>query len=86
MININCGLYQFNKLPFGVNVAPAIFQLIDTLLGELDFAGTYLDGILISSKAMDEHVRHLPKVLGHLKKNVGLKLVKTCELFIKYLL
>lgn len=85
MINIHCGLYQFNKLPFGVKAAPAIFQLIDTLLGELDFSGTYLNGILISSKTMDEHAQHLLKVLEHVKE-YGFKVSENmCELFIKYL-
>lgn len=65
MINIHCGLYQVNKLPFAVKVTPEIFQLIDTLLGELDFVVAYLDGILISSKTMDEHVQHLLNVLEH---------------------
>ena len=36
---------------FGVKVAPAIFQqVMDTMLGGLDFAITYLDDIIIASK------------------------------------
>ena len=45
-INTHRGLYKFNRLAFGVKVAPAIFQqAMDAMLGDLDFATAYLDDI-----------------------------------------
>lgn len=38
-INTHKGLFRFNKLPFGVKVAPAIYEtIIDTMLAGLDFS------------------------------------------------
>ena len=49
-INSHRGLYKFDRLVFGIKVAPAIFQqVMDTMLGGLDFTFAYLDDIVISS-------------------------------------
>ena len=56
-INTHRGLYKFNRLAFGIKVAPAIFlQVMDTMLGGFDFTFTYLDDILISSKTKELHI------------------------------
>ena len=45
------GLYKFDRLVFGIKVAPAIFQqVMDTMLGGFDFTFAYLDDIVIWSK------------------------------------
>ena len=50
-INTQRGLYKFDRLVFGIKVAPAIFQqVIYTILGGFDFTFAYLDDIVISSK------------------------------------
>ena len=47
-INTHKGLYKFDRLPFGVKVAPNIFQqIMDAMLTGLDFSVAYLDNILI---------------------------------------
>ena len=58
-INTHCGLYKFERLPFGVKVVPAIFpQVMDTMLSGPDFAVGYLDDLLIKNKNIIEHKEH----------------------------
>ncbi|GBG78614.1 hypothetical protein CBR_g27840 [Chara braunii] len=64
------GLYEFIVMPFGLTNAPATFQcLMDKVLcHHLNrFVVVYLDDILIFSKSMEEHVKHLEEVLQVLK-------------------
>ena len=66
-INTQRGLYKFNRLSFGVKVVPAIFQqAMDTILGDLDFTTAYLDDILITSKSVTEHRKHIMCVFDKL--------------------
>ncbi|GBG89206.1 hypothetical protein CBR_g48914 [Chara braunii] len=65
------GLYEFIVMPFGLTNAPATFQcLMDKVLRhQLNrFVVVYLDDILIFSKTMEEHLKHLEKVLQVLKE------------------
>lgn len=65
------GLFEFNRLPFGVCGGPATFQrLMDRVLGSLKWTAclVYLDDILISSKAFSEHTTRLQRVLDALGK------------------
>lgn len=44
-------MYAFNRITYGVKVAPGILQqIMDTMLSGLDFACVYLDDILIKSE------------------------------------
>ncbi|KAK7912657.1 hypothetical protein WMY93_012868 [Mugilogobius chulae] len=63
------GLFQFTVLPFGLHGAPATFQrLMDQVLRDSsDFAGAYLDDIVIYSSSWKEHMDHLRTVLNHLQ-------------------
>ena len=74
------GLYEFQVMPFGLTNAPAVFQrLVQEVLEGLnpkegpDFVTTYLDDILIFSKTLQEHDRHLRLVMDRLVE-AGLKL------------
>ena len=62
-IDTHRGLFRYNRLPFGVSSAPAIFQrTMDSLLQWLQHVTTYLDDILITGKDNQEHLQNLEKV------------------------
>ena len=88
-INTLRGLYKFNRLAFGVKVAPAIFQqIMDAMLGDFDFATAYLDNILITNKSVTEHRKHIMYVLDKLQKCGFIVKEAKCDFFlteIKYL-
>ena len=66
-IKTHRGLYKFERLVFGIKVAPAIFQqVMDTMLGSFDFTFAYLDDIVISSKTKEQHREHLNKVFAQI--------------------
>lgn len=79
------GLFHFNVMPFGLANAPGIFQeLMSVVLqGQEDFALAYLDDILIFSNTVEDHIKHIDRVLSSLRKhNLKLKPAK-CEFFKK---
>ena len=60
------GLYQFRRMPFGLNTSPKTFcRLIDMLFGpEYEpYVFGYLDGIIIVSESFLEHLKWVEKVL-----------------------
>ena len=83
-INTHRGLYKFERLAFGVKVAPAIFQqVMDTMLGGLDFTIAYLDDILIKSQSKEEHRLHVNQVFKRIQ-DYGFKIKESkCEFFWK---
>ena len=88
-INTHRGLFKFERLPFGIKVAPAIFQEVkDTMLDGLDFAIAYLDDIIIISKSKEQHREHVRRVFSRIQE-FGFKVKEEkCEFFleeIKYL-
>jgi hypothetical protein len=88
-INTHKGLYKFKRLPFGVKVAPAIFQqTMDMMLNGLDFAVAYLDDVLISSASKDRHKAYVKQVFKRIQ-DYGFKVKdEKCTFFmdkIKYL-
>ena len=86
------GLNEFNCMPFGLCNAPSTtFQRkMNTLFKDVlyEFVLVYLDDIIVFSKTMDEHIRHLRIVFDLLtQENLKLKISK-CDFFktkIKYL-
>ena len=78
------GLFQFKRLPFGLQNGPSIFQRV--MQGILApylwiFCLVYIDDIVIYSKSYEEHLSHLDQVLAAIEK-AGITLSpKKCHLF-----
>ena len=73
------GLFECKRIPFGLCNAPAVFQrAMDKLLAGLIGVSVcvYLDDIIIYSKNMDDHERHLQCVFDRLR-DAGLRLKPT---------
>ena len=64
------GKYCFNRMPFGLRNAPAIFQrgMEVVLRGCYDCASPYIDDILVFSENGVEHIKDLRRVLEALRK------------------
>ena len=85
------GLFEFNRLPFGLSNSPATFQrLMERVLGDLNMSIclAYLDDILIFSESYEDHLKHIEMVIQRIKE-AGLKLNPSkCKFFrrsVKYL-
>eukprot|EP00794_Sanderia_malayensis_P004301 gene4301-4870_t len=80
------GLFQWNRIPFGLTNAPAVFQRhMEDILRDLcdKYVIPYLDDIIIFSKTFDEHVTYVRSILRRLREH-GIKLKRRkCELFKK---
>uniref|UniRef100_A0A914ENR5 RNA-directed DNA polymerase n=1 Tax=Acrobeloides nanus TaxID=290746 RepID=A0A914ENR5_9BILA len=88
-INTHRGLFQMNRMPFGLRSAPGTFQkVMEQMLSGYDFAPPYLDDILIASKDIQEHKQHIRQVFERIN-SFGFKISSDkCELFkpeLKYL-
>ena len=74
------GLYEFNKVPFGIKQGPACFQrLMNFVLSGLLFqsAMIYLDDILVAGKTFEEMLSRLETVFERLQQyNIKLKFKK----------
>ena len=74
------GKYQFNRVLFGLEQAPAYFQkLINDVLRGCNFAMGYLDNIIIYSRSEKEHLEYLEEIFSRLRAaGLKLKLEKSC--------
>ena len=64
------GLYEFNRMPFGLKNAPIIFQsVIESALRGLNhnIALVYVDDIIIFSEDFQSHLNHLQRIFQHLE-------------------
>ncbi|KII63511.1 Transposon Tf2-8 polyprotein [Thelohanellus kitauei] len=72
VIATHLGYFRYTRLPFGVSVAPALFQnAMDVLLHDLPHVSCFLDDIIITGKDDTEHLSNVEKVLSRLEK-IGL--------------
>ena len=82
------GLFEFTVMPFGLTNAPGVFQrLMQRVLMGLnpgdgpDFVSAYIDDVLIFSRTLEDHMRHLKMVMMRvIETGLKLKPVK-CQFF-----
>ncbi|GJS59280.1 Orf y [Tanacetum coccineum] len=72
------GLYEWLVMPFGLKNAPAVFQrkMDKCFKGTESFIAVYIDNILIFSKIIKDHAKHLERILKICEDN-GLVLSPT---------
>ena len=76
------GHYQFKRMAFGLTNAPPTFQrtmngILRKVIGK--YALVYLDDVIVFSKTIEDHIKHLENVFHLIRKsNMKLKLSK-CE-------
>ena len=78
-VNTHKGLFRYNRLPFGITSAPAIFQrCMDTLLQGIPGVKCYIDDIIVTGRTQEEHLRNLEAVLQKLlEAGLRIKLEKS---------
>lgn len=82
-INTHQGLFQVNRLPFGVSSSPAIFQrLMESLVGGIPNVAVYLDDILLTGQSDQGHLTTLNQVLTRLQE-AGLRLKRNKCVFLE---
>ena len=65
------GLYEYQKLPFGVCTgAQTLSRLMERVLNgiKMKFTYNYLDDLVIYSDSFGEHIKHIREVLHRLRK------------------
>ncbi|XP_055906656.1 uncharacterized protein K02A2.6-like [Eupeodes corollae] len=69
VINTPFGLYQYQRMPFGINSAPGEFQhVMEQILIGLP-VGIYLDDLLVTGENDEEHLANLNAVFSRLQAN-----------------
>ena len=69
-INTHKDLYSYNRLPFGIAFASAIFQrAIETILQGISHFCVYLDDILITGANTDDYLQALETKLVQASKS-----------------
>ncbi|MCO5570333.1 hypothetical protein L7F22_024052 [Adiantum nelumboides] len=65
------GLYEYLVMPFGLTNAPATFNCMMERIfrSHCNFIGVFFDDVIIDSKSMEEHKKHL-QVYGEVSKDV----------------
>ena len=77
------GKFQWNILPFGIGIEVQTFSfVINKAIGQCsDFAANYLDDIIVLSRTVEDHLKHLEQVSAALQK-VDLKIkASKCKFF-----
>ena len=82
-VNTHKGLFQFNRMAFGVASAPAIWQrTMDTILQGIPNVQCFLDDIVVAGGNMEEHLHLLETVFKRLEQ-YGLTINKKKSVFFR---
>jgi len=73
VITTHRGYFRYKRLPFGINVAPLLFQkFMDTILKDIEGVTWYQDDIALGGKNRKDHLERLSTVLQRLQ-DIGLR-------------
>ncbi|XP_037942747.1 uncharacterized protein K02A2.6-like [Teleopsis dalmanni] len=69
VINTPFGLFQFQRLPFGIASAPGIFQrLMEEVTAGIPNCAVYLDDIIVTGRNNKEHLNNVFKIFQRLEE------------------
>lgn len=65
------GLFQFSRMPFGLQGAPTTFQhMIDKILDQMGgFISAYIDNVIVCTMTWQEHLDRLKAVLSKIQQS-----------------
>lgn len=67
-INTHRGLFVYNRLPFGVTVAPSEFQsFVDVMIAGLNKVFAYIDGLVGGGTTIEEHDHNLHELFKRIQ-------------------
>ena len=77
------GKFQWNILLFGIDIGVQTFSfVINKATGQCsDFAANYLDDIIVFSRTVEDHLKHLEQVFAALQKADLKSKASKCEFF-----
>ena len=69
VITTHRGLYRYNRLPFGVSAAPAIFQsVMDQIIQGLQATRAYIDDVSVTGRDDKDHLANLRSLFERFRK------------------
>ena len=75
------GYFQYKRLPFGVNFAPANFQnSMENFLAGIDRVAVYIDDIIVGGSSKEEHLHILREVFVRLRNTNVLAKKRKCSI------
>ncbi|XP_036342130.1 uncharacterized protein K02A2.6-like [Rhagoletis pomonella] len=67
VINTPFGLFQFQRMPFGMASVPGIFQrFMEEVIAGVPHCAVYLDDIIVTGQDNDEHIRNVEEIFKRL--------------------
>ena len=63
---------MFNRIPFDIKTGPSHFQrALQSLFEDLSYVDTFMDDIVVHSRSVKEHHKHLENVISILNESIG---------------